>query len=183
MRRRAIPTQSATPSKTTPRPVAPNSINLREIDWEPMPECLSQSTGFVLHWVAKLAEQIYTNAVATIGLRPYQVATLQMLEAEGAIVQARLSDKLHIDKATMVTLLNELENQGLVERRPHPSDRRAFEIHLLEAGQQRVREAEKVSIAATKQFFSTLLPAEQQTLHKLLSQLATNYVSPSSSEG
>jgi DNA-binding MarR family transcriptional regulator len=178
--RRRTPTQSADPSKSTPRPVTSNAINLREIDWKPIPECLSQSTGFVLHWVSKLAEQIYTNAVATIGLRPYQVAILQMLEAEGAMVQARLSDRLHIDKATMVTLLNELEQQRLVERRPHPSDRRAFEIHLLEAGQQRVREAEQVSVVATKQFFSALSPIEQQTLHELLSRLATNYVSLSS---
>lgn len=145
-----------------------------ELNWEPLPPSLSCWTGFVLHWVADLGEQFFTNTVAPLGLRPNQVVILQLLASEGPIVQARLSDKLRVDKATMVNLLNELESQGLIERQPHRCDRRAFEVHILEAGLQRLQEAEKVSIAATKHFFGALTLTEQQTLHNLLSRLATS---------
>lgn len=161
------PTSSSASSSTA-------SNQSASVDWEPLPSCLSCWTGFVLHWVADLGEQFFTNTVAPLGLRPNQVVILQLLASEGPIVQARLSDKLRVDKATMVTLLNELESQGLIERQPHRCDRRAFEVHILEAGLQRLQEAEKVSIAATKHFFGALTPTEQQTLHDLLSRLATS---------
>lgn len=153
---------------------AANTFQASNLDWEPLPECLSCWTGFVLHWVADLGEQFFTKTVAPLGLRPNQVVILQLLASVGPLVQARLSDKLRVDKATMVSLLNELESQGLIERQPHPGDRRAFEVHLLDAGLQRLQEAENVSIAATKHFFGALTEEEQQTLHNLLSRLATN---------
>lgn len=138
-----------------------------------MPECLSQWTGFALGWVSGLGLQFYEAALAPLHLRAGQLAILTLLDNEGAVVQARLSERLQIDKATMVSLLNDLEQQGLIERRPHPSDRRAFEVHLLEPGQQRIKQAEHVSAVATKRFFGVLTAVEQQTLHTLLSRLAT----------
>jgi MarR family transcriptional regulator, lower aerobic nicotinate degradation pathway regulator len=139
----------------------------------PMPQCLSRWTGFALGWVSGLGLQFYEAALAPLHLRAGQLAILTLLNSEGAVVQARLSERLQIDKATMVSLLNDLEQQGLIERRPHTSDRRAFEVHLLELGQQRIKQAEHVSAAATKRFFGVLSADEQQTLHTLLSRLAT----------
>ncbi|MDM9384558.1 MarR family transcriptional regulator [Chlorogloeopsis sp. ULAP01] len=131
----------------------------------------------MLHWVTELGAQFYARAMAPLNLRPLQVGILQLLAAEGAMVQARLGEKLRVDKATMVTLLNGLEEQGLVERRPHTSDRRAYEIHLLEFGKQQLRAAEKLSVEAAQQFFSALTPQEQQTLNELLRRVATSNAS------
>ncbi|MDP4511385.1 MarR family transcriptional regulator [Nonomuraea sp. G32] len=54
----------------------------------------------------------------------------------GPLVQARLSERLSVFKPVVVTLVNELEAMGLAERRPHPRDRRAVQVHLLPAGVQ-----------------------------------------------
>ncbi|MEA5450564.1 MarR family winged helix-turn-helix transcriptional regulator [Leptolyngbya sp. CCNP1308] len=143
------------------------------LNWEPLPECLGHWTGFVLHWVSDLGAQYYARAIAPLGLSPLQVGILQVISGEGPTRQARLGDKLRVDKATMVTLLNNLEAQGLVERRPHPSDRRAYNIHLLEAGRDRLQAAEQASIAAADEFFSALTPSEQHTLNELLRRIAT----------
>lgn len=159
------------------RPKPAGCVEPAAMPWVPMPECLSRWTGFVLCWVANLGGQFYETSLAPLQLRPGQLAILTLLESEGAIVQARLGERLRIDKATMVGLLNDLERQKLVERRPCAHDRRAFEIHLLELGRQRIQAAEQVSIAAAKQFFGMLSAAEQQTLHHLLVQLATGSAS------
>lgn len=42
-------------------------------------------------------------------------------------MQARLSERLDVLQPVMMTLINELEAMCLVQRRPHPSDRRAVE--------------------------------------------------------
>lgn len=174
MKRRSSSKQPAEIAQQASPFVSPDAFAIHELDWEPLPECLSHWTGFVLHWVTELGAQFYARAMAPLNLRPLQVGILQLLAAEGATVQARLGDKLRVDKATMVALLNDLQAQGLVERRPHPSDRRAYEVHLLEAGHQRLQAAEQASIAAAKQFFAALTPEEQQTLNQLLRRVATS---------
>lgn len=174
MKRQITPKQSLKRSSPS---INPPTTDSHELDWEPLPDCLGNWTGFVLHWVTELGSQFYARAMAPLNLRPLQVGILQVLASEGDIVQARLGEKLRVDKATMVTLLNGLEEQGLIERRPHANDRRAYEIHLLEAGKQRLQAAENLSIEAAKQFFSALTPQEQQTLNELLRRVATSNVS------
>lgn len=89
--------------------------------------------------------------------------------------QNRLAKRTRIDKAPLVGLLNALETQGLVERRPHPSDRRAFAVHLTQAGTAKLAAAEEVNAEVTARFFAPLVPAERQTLHDLLTRLATSH--------
>ncbi len=95
-------------------------------------------TGFMLAWIADLGGQEYAQALATIGIQPQHLAILTLLEAEGPLVQARIGERLSLVKHTIVTLLNELEAWGLAERRPHPTDKRAFLIHITSDGQQRI---------------------------------------------
>jgi DNA-binding MarR family transcriptional regulator len=140
-----------------------------------LPESLNKWTGFLLAWVTGVGARFYEEALTRVGIKPTHLAILTLLESEGPMVQARLSDRLSIFKPAMVGLLNELETLGLVQRRPHPSDQRAFEIHLLEAGEQRIHDAEAVSRAATAQFFASLASEEQQVFHALLVRLATSH--------
>jgi Transcriptional regulators len=145
-----------------------------EIDWEPMPRALSDYTGFVLHWTAELSRQMFEAALAPLGLRPFQIGILHLILSEGPMVQARLSDLLLIDKATMVGILNEMEGRGLIERRPHPTDRRAFEIHPTDTGRACLAEAQATLADAKESFFEPLDPEERQMLHELLRRLATS---------
>lgn len=138
-----------------------------------MPACLSRWTGFVLHWVAGLGSQYYASAMGPLGLRPNDVAILELLDSEGPLVQARLGKRLRIDKASMVGLLNGLERQGLIERRPHPTDGRTFEVHILASGRECLQQAHRASLGATEQFFEALTSEERRTLHELLTRLAT----------
>ena len=143
------------------------------IDWEPLPEALTGITGFMLYWVTGLAGQFYAKAVGMVGLEPQQVATLQLLTIEGPMVQARLAERLRINKATMVGILNSLEEQGLVERRPYAGDKRALEIHPTDAGREKASELERVNREADRLFFASLSSEERETFHALLAKLAT----------
>jgi MarR family transcriptional regulator, lower aerobic nicotinate degradation pathway regulator len=136
----------------------------------PPPE-LARWTGFLLSWVAASGGEHYGRALASVGLTPQQLATLVLLR-DGPLVQARLSERLDVFKPVMVTIVNELEAQGLVRRRPHPHDRRAVRVHLLPAGTRRIREAERVSERAADEFFAPLTDRQRQTFHQLLAKLA-----------
>lgn len=139
--------------------------------WGGPPTSLSRWTGFLLAWVAANGGEHYERALAEVGLKPHHLGVLVLLQ-DGPLVQARLSDRLGVFKPVMVALVNDLEAMGLVERQPHPRDRRATEVHLLPAGVARIREAERVSERASDEFFAALTPTERQTFHRLLAKLA-----------
>jgi len=135
------------------------------------PPALAQWTGFLLSWVAASGGEHYGRALASVGLKPQHLAVLVLLR-DGPMVQARLSERLNVFKPVMVTLVNELAELGLAERRAHPHDRRAVHVHLLPAGVRRIREAERVSLRAADEFFAPLTPRQRQTFHHLLAKLA-----------
>ena len=142
------------------------------------PAALARWTGFLLAWVAADGGDHYGRALSEVGLKPHQLGVLVLLEEEGPLVQARLSERLGVFKPVMVTIINDLEAMDLVQRRPHHRDRRATQVHLLPRGTERVREAERVSARASDEFFAVLGQEERRTFHELLSKLATRGAAP-----
>jgi DNA-binding MarR family transcriptional regulator len=67
-------------------------------------------------------------------------------------------------------VLDRLEEQGLVERRPHPTDRRAKQIMLTAAG-ERTRASVLEHLDAQSPL-DALTPAQQESLRDLLRALA-----------
>jgi DNA-binding MarR family transcriptional regulator len=76
------------------------------------------------------------------------------------------------DKSTMVYLIDELEAQDLVERRPDPSDRRAYAVHLTDAGRVRLVEARSVVARVENDFLSPLIARERAQFNRLLRRIA-----------
>jgi DNA-binding MarR family transcriptional regulator len=135
------------------------------------PAALARWTGFLLAWVAATGGEHYGRALSGLGLKDQHLGVLVLLR-DGPQVQARLSEQLGVFKPVMVGLVNDLEEMGLVVRRRHPTDRRAVQVHLLKAGEQRIREAERISARASEEFFGVLTPEERRTFHELLAKLA-----------
>jgi len=135
------------------------------------PAELSVSTGFLLAWTAAASEREYADALSSVGLTPVQSGVLEILHRSPQ-KQARLSEQLRVFQPVMVSVINSLENQALVERRPHPTDRRAVEVHLLPAGRERLELAQRLGREATNSFFSPISQAERTTLHSILTRLA-----------
>ncbi|OXM60910.1 MarR family winged helix-turn-helix transcriptional regulator [Amycolatopsis vastitatis] len=141
------------------------------------PARLRRWTGFLLAWVAASGAEHYGRALLSAGLKTHHLGVLVLLQ-DGPMVQSRLSEHLGVFKPVMVSLINDLEAMALVRRVPHPTDRRAVEVHLLPAGRNRIRTAEKVSRSATDEFFAPLTQAERRVFHELLAKLADRPPAP-----
>lgn len=68
------------------------------------------------------------------GLAPTQVKVLLALSDEEAVTMRALADRLRYDASNLTTLVDRLERDGLVERRPHPTDRRVTEVAITAEG-------------------------------------------------
>ncbi len=132
----------------------------------------------MLSLVYELAAKQYNKELTSLEIDGRHVAIFETLKHLGPQVQAHLSTIVRVDKATMVSLLNDLEARELVERRPHPSDARANQIYITEGGLKLLAEATQVSQRVTDSFFQALSEDEQQTFHALLLRVAKSNISP-----
>jgi DNA-binding MarR family transcriptional regulator len=97
---------------------------------------INNSIGFLLSKAYQRAWAIMREEIESYDLTPPQFGLLAFLWQQDGMTQVELSEKGQIDRTTIGGLIDRLEKTGLVERRPHPQDRRAYKIHLTERGKE-----------------------------------------------
>ena len=100
----------------------------------------------------------------TGGLNLSQTATLAQLDESGGMTNADLARAEAMKPQSMNTLLAGLEQEGLVERRPHPTDGRQVLFALTDAGVEARRKRGAAKQTWLLAAMAKLDPAEQQTL-------------------
>jgi DNA-binding MarR family transcriptional regulator len=83
---------------------------------------------------------------------PYAHALLELNEHDGLSV-TELAASLSIDRSNVSRLVQRLEVDGMVERKPHPTDGRATALYLTAEGERRAEDIDAVSA----EHFLTLL--------------------------
>jgi DNA-binding MarR family transcriptional regulator len=136
-----------------------------------MHRALAKHTSFLLSRMGMVAMKQFSIRLEELGLNTRMWGALNVLDAEGAITQHMLGKCTGIDPSSMVSTIDELEEQGLVERRPHPTDRRAYAIHITERGLTVLAEGRKVAAGAEQELLAPLDPSERELLHALLLRL------------
>ncbi|MBB4663774.1 MarR family winged helix-turn-helix transcriptional regulator [Conexibacter arvalis] len=105
-----------------------------------------------------------------IGLSPRTHQVL-IAAADGGRTQSDLVRAVGLDKTTMVVTVDELEQAGLAERRPSPTDRRARVIELTPAGRRKLREADAIIHLVHEDVLSTLPASDRETFLDALATL------------
>lgn len=86
--------------------------------------------------------------------------------------QLSLARELGIDKTVMTYLLDELEQAGLIERRPDPNDRRARHIHVTRRGRSTLATCRETVAGVESTFLNTLGAKDAAKFRELLERLA-----------
>ncbi|GAA3221958.1 MarR family winged helix-turn-helix transcriptional regulator [Nonomuraea helvata] len=102
-----------------------------------------------------------------LALTPAQVVALR--ELSDPITARELANRMVCEASNATFVLDRLEQQGLIERRPHPTDRRAKEVVLTPAGER--RRIDVLERLNTHSPLAALSPAQQQSLCELLQTL------------
>ncbi|WP_233608610.1 MarR family winged helix-turn-helix transcriptional regulator [Nocardia stercoris] len=135
---------------------------------------LSEHPAFLLAQLGFHVGARFADALEPLGISPRHNGMLRLLQAYDGQTQQQLGEALHIHRNVMVGLVDDLEKRGLVERRRHPSDRRAYAVHLLPAGLDLLRRIEPIARGLDDTVTGGLDPAERATLLKLLGKLTTD---------
>ncbi len=137
------------------------------------PQSVESDFGWALGSLmrAYLRETNQVTADVPGGPRGYQV--LAACGREGPRTQLALAQQLGLDRTVMTYLLDDLQQDGLVERRPDPADRRARRVEVTERGRARLCELAERLREAEETLLGPLDPDERETLRRILFRLAT----------
>ena len=86
--------------------------------------------GFLLHEVARLLRKRFEQNARGSGLTRSQWQMLTYLAQNEGINQSGLAELLDVEQITLCRIVDRLQAFGLIERHPHPSDRRVWILHL-----------------------------------------------------
>lgn len=100
-----------------------------------------------------------------------QFEVLSRLSVTPGITQQELAEKLLVTKGNVCGLIDRLEDQDLVERRPDPDDRRSYMLYLTSKGQKLASEVIPAHEEFISEHMSALSDEEQTQLHALLRNL------------
>jgi DNA-binding MarR family transcriptional regulator len=146
-------------------------------------EELGSSAGFLLALLGQEAMRRLRDALTTHDLKPRQFQILDLLADRGPIGQRELGETTAIDHSILVTMLNPLEADGLIERKRSGADRRRHVVSVTPAGKRRLANAAQAQREAEDVLFVGLTERQRERLRELLIALRdANRTEPAAGE-
>src|SRR4051812_9261819 len=96
-------------------------------------ELRHDTLGFLLADVSRLMRRAFQQRLEGSSLTLAQARALIYVSRHEGVRQIDLADLLEIQPITLARLIDQLAAAGLVERRPDPTDRRAYQVFLTSA--------------------------------------------------
>jgi DNA-binding MarR family transcriptional regulator len=152
-------------------------LNKRSDNYSPfLPQhpVLAKWNSLLLIKAADRTRDLFNKYLNSLDLHSKHFGILFWLSQQDAQSQVELGEKMNIDRAPMVQLIDYLEKQGFVERTPHPSDRRAHAIKITKNGQEIYQQALQIAANVEAEIFSSLSQVELQQLNTLLNKVIKN---------
>ena len=88
--------------------------------------------------------------------------------------QGGLAELLEVEPITLCRMVDRLQEAGLVERRPDPSDRRAWRLFLSEKANALLAELRPLALGLFDESMNGLTPAERDQLLEMLGRIRAN---------
>jgi DNA-binding MarR family transcriptional regulator len=124
-----------------------------------------------------LSKQYLGRIMAEKGGHPGAAGVLRVLSAHDGITQRDLAEMLHLSRPTVTTMLQRLEQNGLLERWDDETDQRLTRIRLTDKGRAQAQEFQQSFAAYIRATTGTMSETDRRELARLLGVLADNTAS------
>ncbi|MFF1607305.1 MarR family winged helix-turn-helix transcriptional regulator [Amycolatopsis sp. NPDC058278] len=123
----------------------------------------------LVHGLARTLDSHVRRVADAMALTPSQVVALR--ELSEPITARELAARMACEASNATFVLDRLEERGLLNRHPHPTDRRAKQIVLTPEGDR--RRAEALKLLGDSSPLGSLRADHQEALRDLLRALAS----------
>lgn len=133
---------------------------------------IDELIGFRLRVAQTRVFKDLERSIETLGITPAGFSVLAVLRQNPGLTQSKLAEAVHLDRSSVVPLLDKLEAKQLLYRQNAPQDRRSNYLYLSEEG-TRILDASKEKVAEHEARIARMLNGEErEILIALLSRLA-----------
>ena len=135
-----------------------------------------RTLGFLLRDTSRLMRRRFVQRARDVGLplNRSEASVLVYVDRDPGLSQAQLAERLDMEAISLVRLIDSLQVAGLIERRPHPHDRRIRTLWLTEAALPILAQVRAVAEEVRAQALSGIPEAEQEMLLDLLVTVRSN---------
>lgn len=137
-----------------------------------MDEVPSRGAAFLVTQLGTHCAVKFAERTREIGLTPPQVGILGLIARSPGQSQQAVATTLGLLPSRLVGFVDDLEEQGLVERVRSRTDRRNYALQLTEAGRHKLGEIGRVSRAHEQDLFGSLTDEQHAELIRRLQQVA-----------
>jgi MarR family transcriptional regulator for hemolysin len=130
--------------------------------------------GFLLKELTRRYVQRFEVRAREFSLNLAQCKVLARLEKNEGVSQARLAELAEVDAMTMVRILDRMEADELLERRPDPADRRARCLYLTAKAKPLLDQMWKLSETTREEVFAGISKNERDLFMTVLERLHDN---------
>ena len=130
---------------------------------------LSRATWAMNHFVNRMLRE---NGLSDISIAYF--AVLQALWESDGISISDLGAKAQLEKSTMTSLIDRMEEAGLLRREDHPTDRRAFRICLTARGRELEEQLDQVVSQAYRHLTKGITERDLQKSIEICKHLVQN---------
>lgn len=138
------------------------------------------SLGFIVNNVAKSFQKVFDSELReNVGVSLSMWRVVVALVMQSGLTQKEIADKVGVEGATLVPLLDKMEKEGLLKRRPSSKDRRVNQIFLTsKAGSlwtSMVECALRIRKRSCKEISEADMKVTLSTLRKVLKNLSVDF--------
>jgi len=130
--------------------------------------------GYKLRMAQILAFRAFEAKLTRYGRAPRYLGLLATIRADPGLSQNRLADAVALRRSSFVNILDQLEADNLLVRKPSPTDRRRNGVWLTEKGQQTVTALLKEAALEDARMTKDLTNDEINALHTILARVIHN---------
>jgi len=108
-------------------------------------------------------------------LTPGQMHAVEIIGHENSLRMKELAEKLGVTTGTLTVTVDRLERMGLIERRPHETDRRSYRVVLTGPGEEHFARHHEFHLKLTEEFAAALTPEELNALERILEKIIRQF--------
>lgn len=132
---------------------------------------LSDIVGFHIRLAHGAVYRHFTETFANLDLTQKQVSALWLVADHPGISQIALGQRLRMDRATTMTIVNRLQDRDYLRRERSPSDARKQALYLTDGGAAALTEAKQCIAAHEAWLKRKFAPDEVKKLVEMLTRI------------